>query len=88
MWGSIGVAVVVIGTMFTLFEWLKPFSGHKFNHERDQFIYGIDPVIDGALPVETDQYIAWKLRRKKLIVIGFIFIVIGSVFQILDGYIL
>lgn len=84
MISMVGIIMSVIGAIFTLWEWVRPYGGHKFNHERDQMIHGIDPTIDGALPVETDEYKSWKKKRHDLIIFGLSLIVIGGLLQLAD----
>lgn len=87
MLNEIGISVTTFGTLLTLWEYFKPYSGHKFNHERDPMIHGIDPAVDGALPVETKEFASWKSKKRILIIIGFAIIAIGGVMQIFSDQI-
>lgn len=78
-----GIVLSLFGTIFTLWEWAVPYSGAKYNHERDPLEYGIDPVVDGALPTETNEYRIWKKRRSNLIRLGIALIGLGAFMQIL-----
>jgi len=65
-----------------MYEIIAPYNGHKFNDERDPLIHGLDPSLDGLPRTETEEYLHWKNKRQRLVILGIFVTAIGAFLQV------
>ncbi len=81
-YSNIGVFITFVGFLLTLFEYIRPYKGHEYNDQRDPFVHGFDPAVDGGFRTETKEYRLWKGRKRALILTGVVTTAIGIYLQV------
>ena len=77
---SVGIIFVMIGAWLVAYEVVNKFKGEQY--QGPQITFGCS-----LRPSKTDEFIDWEILRSKVMMIGLIFITIGSLSQIISNWV-